>query len=201
VVEQADDVGAVGVEVLPLASAVEADLWAGPLDTFVAHMAEQRSRRVLADRCTEVEPEREVGELDLMRIEEVDGEASQQHEPTAQREVGDNLGQRVGHRRQRRVGGGDGGDGAAGGPGRAGDFGQLAALVVGQLDRPGRRVGDVVGVPHGRGGDRRPLGVGCAHEQQTPMASALACTSPEQHSTTLSCAGFWLNVSLSSSTV
>jgi hypothetical protein len=145
--EEPDDVGAVRVEVLPLAGAVEADLGPRARHPFVSHVPEQRPRRVLADRRPEVQPQREVGELDLVGLEPPDGEATQEDEPAPAGEVVDHLGERVGHRWQRRVGPADGGDGEAGGPDRPSHLDQLVALVVGELDRPRRRVGDVGRVP------------------------------------------------------
>ena len=67
------------------AGAVEADLGSGSLDPLVADVAEQRAGRVLADGCAEVQAEREVGELGLGVVEEVDREAAQEHEPAARR--------------------------------------------------------------------------------------------------------------------
>ena len=72
----ADDVGAVCVEVLPLTRAVQPDLRTGAFHAFVPDVAQQRARCVLAHRRAEVEAEGEVGELHLVRFEEVDGEAS-----------------------------------------------------------------------------------------------------------------------------
>jgi hypothetical protein len=55
--EEADDVCAIGVEVLALAGAVQADFGSGSFDALVADVTEQRAVGVLADRCTEVETE------------------------------------------------------------------------------------------------------------------------------------------------
>ena len=62
--QQPDEIGAVGVEVLATARAVEAHARIRAGHAFVAHVAEQRSLRILAHGLAEMEAEPEVRDLD-----------------------------------------------------------------------------------------------------------------------------------------
>ena len=199
--EQADDVGAVGVEVLALAGAVEADLGSGPLDAFVADVAEQGAGGVLADRGAEVQAQREVGELGLDVVEQIDREATQEHEPVALGEHPHDLAEDVPHRGQRRVVERQRCDGATVGGCGACDRCDLVALLVGELDRPGRRAREVGGVPDGGRLDRRTLGVGRRHQQQRASASGTDAQQSESPVWSSTFAELWPKSSLSSSTV
>ena len=171
--QQADDVGAVGVEVLPLAGAVEADLGAGALDALVAHVPEEGARRVLADRRAEVEAERRSRRARSRGSSSRSiGKRRSEHEPAARLRGRRRCG------REPRVSVGSGKSSIVTvsivrPPACAARAAAAISsrCVVSELDRPPRRVGDVGREPGGGRVEWRSVLRGRGHQQQRASAS------------------------------
>jgi hypothetical protein len=83
-----------------------------------------------------VEADGEVGQLDLVAVEQLDRKPAEEHEAGAAVEDIDNAGERGTQRRQRDIVGAERDDRSPGRLGCPGGGGELFALDVGQLDRP-----------------------------------------------------------------
>jgi hypothetical protein len=85
--QQAHDVGAVGVEVLPFSRAVEPNGRTVASLPFVAHVTEECAVRVLTDRVPEMKSETDVSEFGRGWAKSIQREASHDHKAAASVEV------------------------------------------------------------------------------------------------------------------
>ncbi|HEY5109552.1 MAG TPA: hypothetical protein VII96_08065 [Acidimicrobiales bacterium] len=153
--EEADDVRAVGMEVLASVRPVEANARVDPGDPLVADVGADIGLAILANWSAELQTETHIGRLDLGRCQRFDREPSKQQESAP-------LIERVGPGANLIAEAGEGDilpserrDRAAVGSGQPGGVDDLVPLDIAQRHCPAVTVADVARSPHRRSVDAR----------------------------------------------